>query len=177
MLCMLLEFVEESQKAAFSRFFLRYERALYAVALHMLGNPHRAEDCVHDSALKLISHFEEISQFSCQEIEGYIVTIVKNTAIDMLRDGRRLTGLPQDWDAPAPGDGPESVAGYRHLVERILAMPETYRGVLELVLVEERSVKDAAELLGLKENTAAVRLSRGRKLLKEQLQKEGYGYD
>lgn len=173
-LCMLLEFVEAEEKEAFSAFYKAYERKMYAVALRYLKRPSRAEDCVYHSFIKIIEHFEKICSLSGHNQEAYVVIIVKNTALDMLKAERRLSSLPQEWDPPSPSGGPEEAAEYHYLVELIRALPEGYRRVLEPALVLEIPVKEIARRLGLKENTVAARLRRGRKLLQDKLRKEGY---
>lgn len=160
-LCMLLTFVAEAEQARFARFYADYEQKMYAVALRLLGRHAVAEDCVYHSFLKIINHFEKISSLPCHNQEAYVVMIVKNTALDMRKAERRLSPLPQGWDPPAPGGGPEEAAGYHYLVELIRALPEGYRQVLEPALVLEVPVKEIARRLGLKENTVAARLSRG----------------
>ena len=90
---------------------------------------------------------------------------------DMLRRERREEALPEDWDPPAPETGE---GAYRYLVDLIRALPEGYRRVLELKCVEEESNREIARRLGLKESTVATRVLRGRALLAEALEKEGY---
>ena len=63
-----------------------------------------------------------------------------------------------------------------YLVSLIRTLPEGYRRVLELKCVEEWSNREIARRLGIKESTVAVRILRGRAMLKERLEKEGYTY-
>lgn len=53
-------------------------------------------------------------------------------------------------------------------------MPDIYRTVLEMRFVEERSTKEIAKALSLKETTVDVRIHRGRALLIRKLREEGY---
>ena len=48
-------------------------------------------------------------------------------------------------------------------------MPDTFRTVIELVDLEERSYREAAERLEIPVGTVMSRLHRGRKLLAEQM--------
>ncbi|MDB7958339.1 sigma-70 family RNA polymerase sigma factor, partial [Flavonifractor plautii] len=100
--------------------------------------------------------------------------IVKRTALDLLKQEKRLTSLEDGWDPPA-GSGPETETAYHRLVELIRSMPDTYREVLELRCVLEWSNKDIARRLSLSENAVAVRLMRGKALLQNKLEQEGYG--
>ena len=76
--------------------------------------------------------------------------------------------------APAPTD---SAGEYAYLVSLVRALPEGYRRVLELKLVEEQSNQEIARRLGLNESTVATRIQRGKAMLRERLKKEGYCYE
>ena len=102
---------------------------------------------------------------------GYAVTVAKNCAMDILRTERRTTVFPENWDPPAPEDHQDE---YDYLVSLIRALPESYRRILELKCVEEESNQEIAQRMGLKESTVSMRVLRGRKMLREQLEKEGY---
>ena len=52
-------------------------------------------------------------------------------------------------------------------------MKEPYRQVCRLCLLEERSVEEAALALGRPAKTVYTQLSRGRRLLREQLERSG----
>ena len=65
---------------------------------------------------------------------------------------------------------------YAYLVSLIRSLPEDYRRILELKLVEGWSGREIAQLLGMNKSTVASRVLRGRNMLKECLEKEGYHY-
>ena len=172
MLSMLLAMLEtEEDRERFLKLHGTYEKKLYAVAVRVLGDRTAAEDAVQQTWLQIIRRWDRVSQLPWSETEGYLVTAVKNTAVDMLRRERREEALPEDWDPPAPETGE---GAYRYLVDLIRALPEGYRRVLELKCVEEESNREIARRLGLKESTVATRVLRGRALLAETLEKEGY---
>ena len=114
-----------------------------------------------------------MSALPWDETEGYVVTAAKNCALDILRTERRTVAFPEDWDPPAREEREEE---YGYLVSLIRALPEGYRRILELKLVEEQTNKEIARRLGINESTVASRVMRGRNMLKAQLEKEGYTY-
>ena len=172
MLSMLLAMLEtEEDRDRFLKLHGAYEKKLYAVAVRVLGDRTAAEDAVQQTWLQIIRRWDRVSQLPWSETEGYLVTAVKNTAVDMLRRKGREEALPEDWDPPAPDTGE---TGYRYLVSLIRALPEGYRRVLELKCVEEESNREIARRLGLKESTVATRVLRGRTMLAAALEKEGY---
>ena len=172
MLATLLAMLEtEEDRERFLKLHGAYEKKLYAVAARVLGDRTAAEDAGQKTWLQTTRGWDGVSQPPWSETEGYLVPAVKNTAVDMLRRERREEALPEDWDPPAPETGE---GAYRYLVDLIRALPEGYRRVLELKCVEEESNREIARRLGLKESTVATRVLRGRTLLAETLEKEGY---
>ena len=103
----------------------------------------------------------------------YIVTIVKNVSLNMLKKQKRLV-LTDDWAAFEGAEAPSTEDGFGRLVALIRAMPETYRAALEMRFVLEMEYREIAKVLGISESAVANRVSRGRKLLIEKLKEEGY---
>lgn len=60
------------------------------------------------------------------------------------------------------------------LVACFTHLPETYRAVLEMRLLLGYSTSEIAQILGMSPAAAEKRLARGRKLLQEIVQKEGF---
>ena len=145
MLSMLLAMLEtEEDRERFLKLHGTYEKKLYAVAVRVLGDRTAAEDAVQQTWLQLIRRWDRVSGLAWSETEGYLVTAVKNVAVDMLRKERREEALPEDWDPPAPETGETD---YRYLVSLIRALPESYRRVLELKCMEEESNREIARRL------------------------------
>ena len=163
----------EADQRRFTRFYEAYEKTVYAVALRVLGDPTRAEDAAQQTWFQLLRRWERVSALPWDETEGYVVTAAKNCALDILRTERRTVAFPEDWDPPAREEREEE---YGYLVSLIRALPEGYRRILELKLVEEQTNKEIARRLGINESTVASRVMRGRNMLKAQLEKEGYTY-
>ena len=175
MLAIYLAMLEtEQDQRRFTRLFEAHEKKIYAVALHILGNPTQAEDAAQQTWLQLIKNWDRVSALPWRETEGYVVTVAKNCALDILRAERKTAAFPEDWDPPAQEERQEE---YDYLVSLIRSLPENYRRILELKCVEEQTNKEIARRLGMNESTVAVRVMRGRALLKERLEKEGYAYD
>ena len=172
-ICLAMLETEEDQRR-FTKLFEAHEKKIYTVALHILGDPTQAEDAAQQTWLKLVQNWERISALPWAETEGYAVTAAKNCALDILRSERRTTAFPEDWDPPAQEERQEE---YDYLVSLIRSLPENYRRILELKLVEEQTNREIARRLGMNESTVAIRVMRGRTMLKERLEKEGYAYD
>lgn len=155
----------------FVRLYCANCRRMTRLAVQILGPGPRAEDAVHDAFVKLIQHCDGLRDRPEAQLSGWLAVVVKNTALDMLRREQHETALDgAPWEPAVPADEGE----FHALVALIRGLPEDYRRVLELRFVAEWSLAEIAQALGLTENTVKTRIFRGRKLLMEQLRREGY---
>lgn len=153
----------------FTRLYKRNQTALTRLAARILGPGPRAEDAVHDAFMKLMQNYGQLCSRSDGQLERWLMVVVKNAALDMLRKEGRETGL-ENWEPAAAPDQGE----FETLVALIRSMPEDYRRVLELKFLAEWSLADIAGELGLTEGAVKSRVFRGRKLLMDALRREGY---
>ena len=176
MLTILLAMLEdEEDQRKFLKLHTAYEQKLYRIALKILRSHELAEDAVQQSWVQIIQHFEKVKQVPWGAVDGYLVVIVKNVSMTMLRKENHTDPLPEDWDAPAPSAPEMDETG--RIVELIRSMPERYREALELRFAWEYSNQEIAKALKLNTSPVATLVARGRKLLIEKLQTEGYCYE
>ena len=167
-----LQLIEtDEDKQRFVALYEAYHVCAEQVALHMLKEPHDAEDAVQNTFLQIIRHFEKTYEIPCDKLRFWIISIVKNEAMMILRKKQNVTRL-EDWecfsaDADNTGD-------YNNLVALFSNLPETYRAVLELRFLAGYSGKEIAQCLGISETAVNTRVFRGRKLLQEIVEKEGF---
>lgn len=98
MLSYLLAALEsEEDKRRFTELYEENHVRAEQMALRILRDPHDAEDAVQNAFLQVIHHFDEISEIPCKKLGFWIISIVKNEALMILR--RKQKELPQeDWD-------------------------------------------------------------------------------
>ena len=170
MLAIYLAMLEtEADQRQFLRLYEAYEKKVYAVALQILQNPSQSEDAAQQAWLHLLRKWELVSSLTREKATGYAVTAAKNAALDLLRLQSRTVPLPEDWDPPAQED-------YQYLVSLVRALPEGYRRVLELKLVEELSNREIAKRLHIRESTVSSQIMRGKAMLKKRLREEETQY-
>lgn len=160
----------EADRQKFTRLYEALEKKVYAVALRVLGNPNQAEDAAQHTWLRIIQKWELVSALSWDRAGGYAVTAAKNAALDLMRLQSRTVPLPEEWDPPAPAGGEDN---YQYLVSLVRQLPEGYRRVLELKLVEELTNREIARHLHIRESTVSSRVMRGRAMLQKRLREEG----
>jgi RNA polymerase sigma-70 factor (ECF subfamily) len=176
--------------AAFEVLMRRYNRRLYRVARSLLRDSAEAEDAVQEAYL---SAYRSMGDFRAEAAVGtWLTRIVVNECMTRARRHARrdnilpMVALPaagqaeegdtmpeppsaNDSDSEAP-DRALLRAELRALLEtRIDALPQDFRAVFVMRSVEELSVEETAECLGIPEATVRSRHFRARSLLRESI--------
>lgn len=162
----------DAERQLFMELYNQYGNAMLRVAQrYFIGEPAMAEDAVQNAWLRVVEKFSRLQEIPCKKRGAYLVVVAKNEAISLLR--KRHQEIPFDDDVMGEKYAFENDST-KDIIETILEMPETYRAVLEMRFIEDRSTKEIATALGLKETTVDVRIHRGRALLIKKLREEGY---
>ncbi len=149
----------------------KYRDNLFAAAFHICKNQADAEDVLQDTFL--LYHLSEKEFKNEQHIRAWLFRVVINKSKDVVRSFWRRNRISlEDYMQTLTFGTPES----RDLFSTVMDLPEKYRIVIHLFYYEDYSIREIAEIMNLSENNVKVRLSRGRKLLKEKL-KEGWNDD
>src|ERR1700758_1744279 len=159
-----------------------YEQQLYRTALALVKNEAEAEDVVQDAVLKAyrkLAGFRGDAKFST-----WLIAITLNEARTRLREEKRaaLDSLENrieiegdytpaaltDW-REVPSDALERKEICALIQQAIAELPDTFREVVMLRDMEELSVQETAQALGISISLVKVRLHRARLLLQKQL--------
>ena len=144
---------------------------MFRLACSILGRSDEAQDMMQDVAERVLR-----KQGSLQEVENidaFLTRSVRNACIDRLR--RRKDTTPKIPEVPDE-KSPEGWSD-RQLVHKALArLPEKQRLAVHLKDIEGYSGKEIARILETDEENVRTILSRGRRALREIIEKEiGYG--
>ena len=173
MLPMLLATIEnDADRALFAEIYEQYHERMEQAALRILKDTHDAEDAVQNAFLKIIRNFEKFLELPCKKRPFWCVCIVKNEAITLLRKKKKAIMLESMEDAYDASADIEEALSYEDIIRLFAGLPETYRAALEMKFLLDCSGKDISQKLGISENAVNVRISRGRAMLREIMEKE-----
>ncbi len=161
-------------------------RRLFRLARGIMKDDSEAEDVVQESYVRAFTRLAEFRGES--SLSTWLSRIVINEAYGRLRRQRPTV----DWEsveatpaveaqiipfphASAQVDPERTMAQHEinQILERAIdALPEPFRVVLVARLVEELSVEETADLLGLRPETVKTRLHRARNLLRDDLERQ-----
>lgn len=144
---------------------------MFRLACSILGRSDEAQDMMQDVAERILRHQESLEDV--RNIDSFLAKAVRNACIDRIR--RRKETTPKIPDIPDEKN-PDRWND-RQMVHRALSkLPERQRLAVHLKDIEGYSNKELADILETDETNVRTILSRGRKALREIIEKEiGYG--
>jgi len=168
-------FASESDKNKFEYIYEKYKRLLWAKANDILKDHALAEDAVSEAFIRAYKHLHKIEDPDSNQSVSYLVTIVKNVAINLYHKEKRVTSIDiaeydeaDDFNLEDMVTSQEDTSAAMKLVGRL---KEELKAVFLLKYAYEMSHREIANTLGITENNVTVRLHRAKtKLL--QLAKE-----
>ena len=159
------------EKIRFEQIYLKYRGLMYHVAEDILHNRQDAEDAVHNAFLRIIKKFSRFQNTPAKDLAPQVAVIARNEAISHQRKQKGEAPL-EDWDGLA--EPSESISDYHALVDSFTRLPRTYRAVMEMKLLSGYSDGEIADRLGLSKTAVSTRISRGRRLLRDIVEREGF---
>jgi RNA polymerase sigma-70 factor, ECF subfamily len=172
---LLAQRIRSGDRTALAEAYDRHASVALAVALRVVADREGAEDLVHDA---FVAVWQKIDRFDPARgsLRSWIVTIVRNRAIDRLRanrpsieigeaDERSLlqTGPNPTWD------GALARLGAAQLRAAVGELPAEQREAIELAYFGGHTYREIATLTGVPLGTATSRLRLALARLREQL--------
>lgn len=145
--------------------------ALYRTALRLSQDRSLAEDLVQDASLRAYRTYANGTV--PENFRAWIFRIMINLHIDRCRRASFPTETQALDEVPTADQGPaQSFANARlgrDIVAAVDRLPQDLRLVVQLVLIEGMSYREASISMGCPEGTVRSRLNRARTHLREQL--------
>jgi RNA polymerase sigma-70 factor (ECF subfamily) len=177
----LIAAVLQGDAASFEPLVRKYSPRLFATARRYARRESEVEDIVQEVWLKA---FQKLNSFRGEApFEHWLMRLAVHTCYDFLRSHQRrretsfseLSEPEGDWldrFVSEPDTAGETAAAARLLVERVLErLSPAARMVITLLEIEERSVKEIAELTGWSVPAVKVRAFRARAEMRKVLAK------
>ena len=169
----LLERFAAGDQEAFESLFRQHQGDVYRWVMRIVRNHATAEDLTIETfwrAYRAHARFDP----KTGHCAGWLRRIATNAALDYLRTARREVPLE---DRASETGKTESAAEHAEMRRKILAAINTLtpkvRVVVLLALIEEESYTEIAEALGISVNVVKVRVFRGVRALRKELEKAG----
>jgi len=151
--------------------FHRYAGRMLGVCNRYAQNSADAEDILQDAFIKV---FEKIHQFKFEgSFEGWIRRIMVNTALkkySLRRYEKEVSGYEiRDRDESGIEPSAYSHLTQKELLDLINNLPEGYRLIFNLYVIEGYQHDEIAEMLGIQPGTSRSQLVKARNMLQKQI--------
>ncbi len=170
--------LQASARERFQTEALPHLNDLFRTASRLIGDRARAEDVIQEVFLQAWKSFDRFEAGT--NCRAWLFKILfhcvnhhrrKWFRFPLLKDTEEFIEANLTYSEPVPEHLTDE-----DILEALDGIPADFRAVVILVDVEEFSYKEAAEILAVPAGTVMSRLSRGRKLLREQLTEVARAY-
>ncbi|NLE01100.1 MAG: RNA polymerase sigma factor [Fibrobacter sp.] len=169
----LLEQAAAGSKSAFSKLFFIHKEMVYRVVYRLLRSSDDVEDAVQQTFIEMyrsLPGYEGKSKFTT-----WLYRIAVNVSIQHLR--KRKNGSFADIDPeilPVNGETKDSIENQElqnQISQALNSLPDKKRIVVVLHDIEERTMEEISEIIGVPLGTIKSRLFHGREEMRKKLQK------
>jgi RNA polymerase sigma-70 factor (ECF subfamily) len=148
----------------------RFAPKLWGVCLRYAKDRMSAEDILQEGFIRIFTYLDRFQNKG--SFEGWMRRTMVNTAINYYKKNLS-TAREAEYNEYRSGKSNEADAlsnmSHQELLALVQKMPNGYRTVFNLYIIEGYSHKDIAKSLNISENTSKSQLSRARAYLQEQI--------
>lgn len=169
----LMKLCQKGDSSGFTELYKRYSKAIFNSILRLVNDFAQAEDILQEVFVTL---YQEIMKTkTIEHFGGFSKRVAVNRAISFLRQNKRIVVLEDYSEHVAEDDGvdeEEFELKVEDVKRAINALPDGFRTVVNLYLVEGLPQEEIAEVLGISHATVRTQYHRAKKKLLLLLQKE-----
>lgn len=145
-----------------------FSSKLFSVCLKYSRNYSEAEDNLQDAFLTI---FNKIEQYKSKgSFEGWLKRITVNTVLQRYRSEKVFEIINEETIEDVELDVDEDNLTIDYLLQIIQELPDRYRLVFSLYVLDGYSHKDIANMLEINVGTSKSNLARARQILKETIE-------
>ena len=152
--------------------YRRHVRYLSALCSRYITEDEDIKDVLQESFIKIFTSLDSFKYRGEGSLKAWMTKITLNETLKFVRNNSRLpinsiddkdTNIA-DGDSMETEDIPTDV-----LYQFIRELPDGYRTVFNLYVIDDKSHKEIAQLLGIKENTSASQLHKAKSMLAQKI--------
>lgn len=165
----LIQNCKKQDATAQGELYKQYSRVLFAICLRYSPNYTEAEDNLQDA---FITIFKKIGQYKGKgSFEGWIKRVTVNTVLQKYRKKRTFQIVDEGQIEDTAEEDVESEGiPLDFLLKIVQELPDRYRLVFTMYVMDGYQHKEIAEMLGISDGTSKSNLARGRMILKNKIE-------
>lgn len=177
-----LRLCRKRDRRAQLEFYMLFYKSVYNSCLRILGNPQESEEITQETFLKVLDKIDSYDGTNLDSMERILKKIAVNSSIDQYRKRRiRFTDIDETFNyTEEEHENKETEEEYEFKLEAIhrnmQLLPEGYRMIITLHLIEDMEYEEIARQLQISASTVRSQYARARQKL-IQLIKENHNYE
>ncbi len=164
----LIENCKNNDTKAQGELYKLFSSKLFSICLKYSRNYAEAEDNLQDAFLTIFSKIEQYKHKG--SFEGWIKRITVNTVMQRYRKEKVFEIVNEDIAEEVVVEIEEDTISMDFLLQSIQQLPDRYRLVFNLYVLDGYSHKEIAEMLTINIGTSKSNLARARQQLKETIE-------
>jgi RNA polymerase sigma factor (sigma-70 family) len=170
---LLIKACKQKNKKGQKVLYERYQEQMFRLCYRYLGNVHDAEDIVVEGFLKIFDKIETIEYRNESSFVNWMKTIMINESLMLLRKNKRIRFIEYDLHIEQENEFDISIE-LEEIFKVMDFMPDGYRTVFNLFVVEGYSHHEIAEKLEVSVQTSKSQLCKAKKFLEKLIKDMNY---
>jgi RNA polymerase sigma-70 factor (ECF subfamily) len=163
----LIELAVEHNRHAQHKIYSKFSPKMLSVCRQYIKDLHQAEDIMITAFMKVFTNLKNFKNEG--SFEGWIRRIMINECISYIRVQKKVTFLDDENYYEESTNDIETQLSTDDIQYLIDHLPEGYKMVFNLYLIEGYKHQEIATLLGISEGTSKSQLSHARKVLQDNI--------
>lgn len=170
---LLFNLVRKGDEQAMRMLYCRSVRYLSAVCSRYIYEDEDIKDVLQDAFLKIFASIKSFEYRGEGSLKGWMTKITLNETLTFIKNNSRLQFVELKQEEIDKLDEEPNTEGIPPAVihSMIRELPDGYRTIFNLYVIEGKSHKEIAELLGIKPDSSASQLHRAKAMLAEKIKK------
>ena len=165
----LIEDCRKGNRKAQFRLYEQYSKAMYNLAYRILNNREDAEDILQEA---FVECFRNLDSFRFESTFGaWLKKIIVNKCLNHIKKKKIDLTLCETLPTTIYEEEEEVIYETRKIFKSIELLPDGYRIILTLYLLEGYDHSEISQILGISESTSKSQYSRAKEKLKNILSK------
>lgn len=163
---------QQKSRKAFEELYRKFSPFVYGICLRYAKNRDEAQDILQDCFIKIM---DRIGDFRFEgSFEGWLHRMVVNESLNYLKVSKNSFSEIYEEDADAEDESADIVSNMtaKELLDVISRLPDGYRTIFNMYVIEGYQHNEIAEILGITESTSRSQLKKAREYLIGLIKKE-----
>ena len=165
----IIKLAVENNRQAQQKIYSKYSPKMLGICRQYIKDLQQAEDIMITAFMKVFTNLDSFEYKG--SFEGWIRRIMVNECISFIRVQKKVSFLEDEYYVEDSFNNIESHFSVNDIQSLIDSLPDGYKMVFNLYIIEGYKHNEIAKMLGINEGTSKSQLSHARKMLQEQINK------